>query len=1159
VEGGADTGAFTVARTGDTSGALVVDYTISGTALHGVDYLALPGTLTIPAGAASALIPIVPFDDTHGEPAQTVFIQLRNDARYLIAAPVSATVTISDNDLPVVAIGVSDNVCNEPNATGAFRITTTGSGSGNITVRYTISGTATSGADFTALGGTLSMTKNTTATVTVTPIDDALLEDAETVAITITPDPAYQVDVLQPSAALAIRDDDQANAVNVSFNAVTMLESGTAKLFLSRTNSTGGAATSGALDVAYQLGGTATPGSDFTGPTGLATIPGGASSVNVDITGINDTDSEGAETLVATILPGAYSIQRGSASLTITDTETSGFARSASFATRRTVKTEGEAPFTIPVVLSAADPVNEVVVEYIIDTNSATGSGVDTSLVAGTLTFAPGETQRDIPASVVDDALPEMEEHLTLKLSLATGASLANNGSYHTLFIRDNEPRVSIAALDPVAHEQGGETANVLISRSGPLTSSLTVNLAISGTATSGADYTAISTTATLAAGERSITRTLTPLADVEVEGAESAMISLAPSTKYSIAGTGSAALDILDSGTDHPPTVRIVRPAKAEAGVPAGAGLLLSAQVSDDGAAPTSVWTMESGPGSVTFGDSAATDTTATFSAAGRYVLRCMATDAALQTGFAEVAVVIAPGASLWTSEDIGITGTNATGADDVREDLVQNQGAGSTITSTSDSFRFAHAEMSGDGEISARFEGMDGAFGSARLGVMLRESTAANSRYAALVVLSSGVANWLYRGTAGGNPTTVSSTLPPGPRWLRVRRVGDVFTAEHSVDGVAWTQVGTSQTLALASTLRAGIAVTSGFSTRPARGLFSDVRVSGTPASIAPLADAAPTATVQSAAFKPLAGTVSDAGAASVATQWTQVAGPDAATFDDATAPATTAAFPTEGNYTLRLSADDGETATFDDVEVQVQFATLAAATMTPANEEGAQAGLFTVSRTGEFDAPLTVFYSTSGTAGAGDFTPLPGSATIPAGVASADIVVTPQADSLAEGDEMVTLTLSAHATYHLPPVPSSDLALYDLPIDAWRFAQFGADANNPAVAGPLVDFDHDGFVTLAEYGFGTDPNAASASPFSTDIATIGDDKFLRLTLSKNPAATDLTFEVEATSDLANPLDWSGAGLIIEESTSTTLRVRDSVPMSSGAPRFMRAKVSQ
>jgi len=45
-----DAAAFEVTRTGPTNNALEVTYTVSGKASNGVDYVALPGWVRIPAG-----------------------------------------------------------------------------------------------------------------------------------------------------------------------------------------------------------------------------------------------------------------------------------------------------------------------------------------------------------------------------------------------------------------------------------------------------------------------------------------------------------------------------------------------------------------------------------------------------------------------------------------------------------------------------------------------------------------------------------------------------------------------------------------------------------------------------------------------------------------------------------------------------------------------------------------------------------------------------------------------------------------------------------------------------------------------------------------------------------------------------------------------------
>jgi hypothetical protein len=76
-----------------------------------------------------------------------------------------------------------------------------------------------------------------------------------------------------------------------------------------------------------------------------------------------------------------------------------------------------------------------------------------------------------------------------------------------------------------------------------------------------------------------------------------------------------------------------------------------LNGTVSDDGlptppGATTTTWSEVSGPGTVTFGNPNAVDTTATFSAAGTYVLRLTANDGALQTTD-DVSIQVMPAAA--------------------------------------------------------------------------------------------------------------------------------------------------------------------------------------------------------------------------------------------------------------------------------------------------------------------------------------------------------------------------------------------------------------------------------------------------------------------------------------------------------------------------------
>jgi glucose/arabinose dehydrogenase len=102
-EAGATTGFFSVRRTGSTASSLTVNYTVGGSASHGVDYNSFPGNVIIPAGASSANIVILPNDDLTVEGNETVVLTLGSHAAYTIGSPASATVTITDNDGSVVS------------------------------------------------------------------------------------------------------------------------------------------------------------------------------------------------------------------------------------------------------------------------------------------------------------------------------------------------------------------------------------------------------------------------------------------------------------------------------------------------------------------------------------------------------------------------------------------------------------------------------------------------------------------------------------------------------------------------------------------------------------------------------------------------------------------------------------------------------------------------------------------------------------------------------------------------------------------------------------------------------------------------------------------------------------------------------------------------
>ncbi len=100
---------FTVFRCGATNDELDVAYAISGTATNGIDYVALPGMVTIPAGERRAQITVVPLDDGPPDITSSVILKLIPDAtgtNYLLGYPRAAAAIILDSQSPRAVTGL---------------------------------------------------------------------------------------------------------------------------------------------------------------------------------------------------------------------------------------------------------------------------------------------------------------------------------------------------------------------------------------------------------------------------------------------------------------------------------------------------------------------------------------------------------------------------------------------------------------------------------------------------------------------------------------------------------------------------------------------------------------------------------------------------------------------------------------------------------------------------------------------------------------------------------------------------------------------------------------------------------------------------------------------------------------------------------------------
>lgn len=98
--GGTNTATFIIRRHGPTNSDLTVNYSVAGTASNGVDYVTLPGWITIAAGKHTAPIVVRPIDDSTIEGIETVALTLLPSADYAVGFPSRAAAIIIDNDRP---------------------------------------------------------------------------------------------------------------------------------------------------------------------------------------------------------------------------------------------------------------------------------------------------------------------------------------------------------------------------------------------------------------------------------------------------------------------------------------------------------------------------------------------------------------------------------------------------------------------------------------------------------------------------------------------------------------------------------------------------------------------------------------------------------------------------------------------------------------------------------------------------------------------------------------------------------------------------------------------------------------------------------------------------------------------------------------------------
>lgn len=205
------------------AGGLTVRFAVGGKATEGAgsDYT-LTGvvghTVVIPQDEDQAFITVNPEDDELGEGDETVVVTIDASDQtwgYYAGSPDTDTLIIKDDE-PAATVTASVPRAREPSDTGEFTVTLNPwVGAEEMTVYYTVNGTATPKSDFEDLGDKVTIpVGKTQATITVTPIDDFRLDGGETVVVRLDgSDQTWGYYVGSPGSATVTIDDDERGGI----------------------------------------------------------------------------------------------------------------------------------------------------------------------------------------------------------------------------------------------------------------------------------------------------------------------------------------------------------------------------------------------------------------------------------------------------------------------------------------------------------------------------------------------------------------------------------------------------------------------------------------------------------------------------------------------------------------------------------------------------------------------------------------------------------------------------------------------------------------------------------------------------------------------------------------------------------------------------------
>jgi len=213
---------------------------------------------------------------------------------------------------------------------------------------------------------------------------------------------------------------------------------------------------------------------------------------------------------------------------------------------------------TITLTATLSQVADEAVIVSFFTSGAAT-EGSDYAAISS-ITIAAGNTTGTTSFTPTDDAIYEGDEVATVAISSVSGVSATENGSQSvSITITENEtaPTVSLAVSGTSISESSTSSITLTATLSQIADEAVTVSFSTSGVATSGTDYSSISSI-TIVAGSTAGTTSFTPTDDAIYEGDEVATVMISSVSGGGATESGSQSVNITVSEDESAPAVSL-------------------------------------------------------------------------------------------------------------------------------------------------------------------------------------------------------------------------------------------------------------------------------------------------------------------------------------------------------------------------------------------------------------------------------------------------------------------------------------------------------------------------------------------------------------------------------------------------------------------------